>query len=71
VDHFILHHFSTLIFVWVGKPVALLVTVGALNGLILPVALAVILIAASKARLIGNYKHPRWMTATGWLVVLP
>jgi Mn2+/Fe2+ NRAMP family transporter len=60
---------STIIFVLLGKPVQLLVIAGALNGLILPVALAVILIASHKKNLMGTYKHPHWLRISGWLVV--
>lgn len=62
--------FSTLIFVLVGNPVTLLILAGALNGLILPLALTVILIAATKVRIVGNYKHPLWMQLAGWMVVV-
>jgi Mn2+/Fe2+ NRAMP family transporter len=62
--------FSTAVFVVVGKPVQVLVIAGALNGLILPVSLAVILIAAGKTRLTGAYKHPTWMKVAGWIVVI-
>ena len=62
--------FSTLVFISIGKPVKVLVTVGALNGLILPIALAVILIAVTKKRLVHNYKHPLWMSIAGWFVVV-
>lgn len=60
---------STLIFVFIGRPVKLLILAGAINGLILPVALVVMLIAVNKSRIMGDYKHPVWMQATGWLVV--
>ena len=62
--------FSTIIFCLVGNPVGLLIIAGAVNGLILPLALAVILTAASKKKIVGNYRHPLWMQITGWLVVL-
>lgn len=62
--------FSTVVFIVVGKPVQLLVMAGALNGLILPVALAVILVAARNKTLLKNYVHPLWMQLVGWLVVL-
>jgi Mn2+/Fe2+ NRAMP family transporter len=62
--------FSTVIFVGIGNPVQLLVTAGALNGLILPVALAVMLIAATQKRLTGSYRHPLWLQLSGWAVVL-
>lgn len=60
---------STVIFVWVGKPRDLLLMAGALNGLILPVALAVILIAAQNKVLMKGYRHSTWMQIFGWLVV--
>jgi Mn2+/Fe2+ NRAMP family transporter len=60
---------STIIFLIVGDPVTLLIVAGALNGLILPVALAVILVAAFKQRIVGDYKHPLWMQIAGWIVV--
>jgi Mn2+/Fe2+ NRAMP family transporter len=59
---------STIVFTFLGNPVKILVTVGALNGLILPVALAVILVAAHH-KIIGNYKQPLWLDIAGWLVV--
>ena len=61
---------TTLIFVLVGKPTELLLLVGAINGLILPVALSIILIAATKKNLMKGYKHPLWMQAAGWIVVI-
>lgn len=61
---------STIIFSLVGNPVSLLIIAGAVNGLILPIALAVILIAASKKKIVGDYLHPLWMWFAGWLVVL-
>ncbi|MHA6248230.1 NRAMP family divalent metal transporter [Pontibacter sp. CAU 1760] len=61
---------STLIFVLTGQPVKLLILAGALNGLILPLTLSTILIAAHKPGLVGNYRHPLWLTLFGTLVVL-
>jgi len=61
--------FSTIIFVVAGKPVDVLIMAGTLNGLILPIALSVILIASRKKELVGTYKHPLWMQAAGWMVV--
>ncbi len=62
--------FSTVVFVIVGNPIHLLVMAGALNGLILPIALAVILVAARNKTLLKNYAHPLWLQFAGWLVVL-
>jgi Mn2+/Fe2+ NRAMP family transporter len=50
--------------------VQLLVVAGAINGLILPVSLALLLTAVLKKRLTGNYKHPVWLSVAGWLVVV-
>lgn len=62
--------FSTLVFVIVGRPVFILVIVGTLNGLILPITLTVTLIAAHKKSIVGDYKHPVWMTIFGAIVVV-
>lgn len=59
---------SGLIYVQIGNPVKILVTVGALNGLILPVALAVMLIVIHRKK-IKEYTHPTWLTISGWIVV--
>jgi Mn2+/Fe2+ NRAMP family transporter len=61
---------STLIFLLVGQPAKVLVVVGVLNGFILPVALALILLAARKKKIVGEYRHPLWLEIGGWLVVL-
>ena len=62
--------FSTIIFVILHQPPgAILVMAGILNGLILPVALAIMLIAVTKKKLFPSYRHPLWMHITGWLVV--
>lgn len=61
---------STIIFISVGNPVKLLVFAGGANGIILPIALAVILIAATKSSILKGYKHPVWMQVVGWLVVV-
>jgi len=60
---------STSIFVGIGKPTQLLIFAGAINGLILPIALAIVLVAAASPRLMGTYRHPRWMLLSGWVVV--
>lgn len=61
---------STLVFVFVGRPVSILVLVGSVNGLILPIALGVMLIAAYKTKIVGDYKHPLWMTIFGVIIVI-
>ena len=67
--------FCTAVFLLLGKaPVTLLVLAGALNGLILPFGLAVILwVAARRRDLLGGYAYPRWLLAIGvlaWLLTV-
>jgi Mn2+/Fe2+ NRAMP family transporter len=62
--------FSTLVFVIVGQPVKVLVVVGTINGFILPLSLASILVGAYNKKIIGEYRHPVWMTVAGFLVVV-
>ena len=59
---------STLVLLVVGRPVRVLVLVGALNGLILPVSLGAMLVAAHRPAVVGDYRHPRWLTAAGTAV---
>jgi Mn2+/Fe2+ NRAMP family transporter len=61
---------SAFIFVLSGRPVLLLVLAGALNGLILPVTLGTILLAAYRKSIIGDYRHPVLLTIFGVLVVI-
>jgi Mn2+/Fe2+ NRAMP family transporter len=61
---------ATVIFLVAGKPVRILVLAGAINGLILPVALSIMLLAAYRKDIIGTYKHPRWLTIFGVLVAV-
>ncbi len=60
----------TTLFVLIGKPVQLLLAAGLINGMVLPFALAVVLIAVTRKRLMNNYQHPIWMQLSGWLVVI-
>ena len=61
---------STTIFLLIGQPVKTLVFVGALNGMILPVSLGVMLLAAYKISIVKTYKHPIWLSVLGFLVVV-
>ena len=61
--------FSTLVFVLVGRPVAVLVLAGTLNGFILPVGLALVLLASRKSSVVGAYRHSGLLQIAGWLVV--
>jgi len=58
------------LFLWIGRPVRLLILAGALNGLVLPVTLLVTLLAARNRSLLAGYRHPRWLEAAGWAALL-
>ncbi|MDU1673829.1 MAG: NRAMP family divalent metal transporter [Veillonella sp.] len=61
---------STCILIFIGKPASLLILAGSVNGLILPVTLAVMLVATHKSEIVGAYKHNKLLYYTGWIVVL-
>jgi Mn2+/Fe2+ NRAMP family transporter len=61
---------STIVFLMVGRPVQILVAVGALNALVLPLALGVMLLASRRRAIVGEYRHAAWLTATGVVVAL-
>jgi Mn2+/Fe2+ NRAMP family transporter len=54
---------SALVFIAVGNPVTILIVVGALNAMILPLGLAVMLLAARRRDVIGAYRHPAALVA--------
>ena len=60
---------TTCIFVALGRPKQLLLFAGAINGLILPIALAIILLASTQTKIMKDYRHPVWMQLAGWIVV--
>ncbi|MDU3751117.1 MAG: divalent metal cation transporter, partial [Peptoniphilus rhinitidis] len=60
---------STILFILIGKPQTLLVVVGTLNGFILPITLAVILVASQKKKIVGDYVHSKVLFVLGWIVV--
>jgi Mn2+/Fe2+ NRAMP family transporter len=61
---------STVVFLAVGRPVKILVAVGALNALILPLSLGAMLVASRKRAIVGEYRHPGWLVVTGVIVAL-
>ncbi|MEU9020844.1 NRAMP family divalent metal transporter [Actinomadura sp. NPDC048394] len=66
---------STAIYLAMGTtPAKLLILAGALNGLILPFGLAVLLwVAARRRDLLGGYRYPAWLLGLGvaaWLLSL-
>lgn len=61
---------SATVFIAVGNPVKVLVLVGAFNGLLLPLSLGTMLVAAHRPAIVGSYRHPRWLTFAGLVVVI-
>ncbi|HYC84848.1 MAG TPA: NRAMP family divalent metal transporter [Chryseosolibacter sp.] len=59
---------SGMIFLIVGRPVTVLVIVGALNAFVLPLAMLIILVASRKRALMDSYRHPLWLQIAGWIV---
>lgn len=54
-----------------AAPATLLVLAGAINGLILPITLAICLIAGKMKKIVGDsYKHPMVLWVLGWIVVV-
>lgn len=54
----------TIVDVFLGQPVNLVVAAGSINTLVLPFTMLVMLIASHSKRIMGeDYKHPVWMTA--------
>ncbi|BDR85883.1 NRAMP family divalent metal transporter [Clostridium tetani] len=62
--------FSTMVVAFIGKPANLLILAGALNGLILPITIGVMLIASRRKDIMGEYKHPTWLLLFGILIVI-
>ena len=62
--------FSTTIFLMVGRPVAILIAVGAINAMILPLGLGAMLVASRNTGLLNGYRHPRALTLAGSAVAL-
>ena len=61
---------SSAIFTTMGNPVKLLIVAGSLNGLILPISLGVMLLAAYRKDIIGDtYRHPVVLSVLGWIMV--
>ena len=61
---------STVVFLVVGRPVKILVAVGAVNALVLPLSLGAMLLASRRRAIIGEYRHPAGLIASGVVVAL-
>ena len=61
---------STVIMVVLGGAKRLVILAGAVNGIILPVSLACMLLGCNKKEIVGEYKHPKWLAILGWIIVV-
>jgi Mn2+/Fe2+ NRAMP family transporter len=62
---------ATLAVMWYGwQPRPVLIAAGTINGILLPVFLGVILLAARQRRILGDYHIPLWLQIAGWLAWL-
>lgn len=56
---------STALYIAIGQPVRMLVTAGALNALVLPLAVGTLLWATRNPAIMGTYRHPRGLFWAG------
>ncbi|WP_061011928.1 NRAMP family divalent metal transporter [Photobacterium leiognathi] len=56
--------------VTMNMPILLLMLAGLINSIILPVVLAMVLAATRRKNIVGDYKHPMYLTVTGVLIVV-
>ena len=61
---------ALMVYLLIRNPVKILVVVGALNGFILPIALSLVLLGSMNKKIIGEYKHPKWLIGFGIVVIL-
>ncbi|PML77818.1 NRAMP family divalent metal transporter [Enterovibrio norvegicus] len=56
--------------VMMNMPILLLMLAGLVNSIILPVVLAFVLAATRRKDIVGNYKHPMYLSITGIAIVV-
>jgi Mn2+/Fe2+ NRAMP family transporter len=61
---------STVVFLLVGRPVTILIAVGAVNAFVLPIGLTAMLLASRRSDLMHGYRHPPMLFAAGAAVAL-
>ena len=61
---------TTLGTVLMNMPILLLMVAGLVNSIILPIVLATVLAATRKPAIVGDYKHPFYLTAIGVTIVI-
>lgn len=61
---------AAILFAVFGKPIKVLIFAGAFNGFILALSLGIMLLAATKKRIMKEYNHPRSFLIVGSVVAL-
>lgn len=61
---------AAILFAVFGKPIKILIFAGAFNGFILALSLGIMLLAATKKRIMKEYNHPRSFLIIGSVVAL-
>jgi Mn2+/Fe2+ NRAMP family transporter len=61
--------FSLSMFIFIGKPVKLLIFAGSINALVLPLALFVILLSVFNKKIFHGYKHSKILTILGFIII--
>ncbi|OBU32811.1 NRAMP family divalent metal transporter [Photobacterium kishitanii] len=61
---------TTLGTVLMNMPILLLMLAGLVNSIILPIVLATVLAATRKKDIVGDYKHPLYLTTIGGIIVI-
>lgn len=56
--------------VTMNMPILLLMLAGLVNSIILPIVLGMVLVAARRKDIVGDYKHPAYLTLTGVIIVV-
>ncbi|MFZ3538025.1 divalent metal cation transporter, partial [Vibrio harveyi] len=56
--------------VTMNMPILLLMLAGLVNSIILPIVLGMILVATRRKDIVGDYKHPVYLTFTGIAIVV-
>lgn len=56
--------------VTMNMPILLLMLAGLVNSIILPIVLGMVLVATRRKDIVGDYKHPAYLTLTGVIIVV-
>ncbi|CAH1594088.1 Uncharacterized membrane protein YcsG [Vibrio jasicida] len=56
--------------VTMNMPILLLMLAGLVNSIILPIVLGIVLVATRRKDIVGDYKHPAYLTLTGVAIVV-